>query len=533
MKYWAFISYSSKDRSIAEWLHKRLENFAVPKKFGHLELAPGEPLKKRLRPIFRDRDELSSSSELGPAIEHALEQSKFLIVICSPHSATSEWVEKEIQFYRKLGKEKQVLAIITDGEPNASQPGLNNHAEECFPPSLRLPFEPLAADIRKEGDGKVRGPIKLLAGILETDFDELYRRHRRLKLRQRLALSVALFTMGLVVSFLIIDNREKERIAQASAIVAADARASEDEQRKFAKDAQASEVRQRVLNANLKSNLSKSGMKMTPFIEAIIDGDVAPIQKALNSGQDIEEQFGGSGYTPLMIATIAGSAKSLNFLLDQGANYLTHASAGIKTRGATALHVAAAANQKIPLGVFRERGLSLKLRTRNAELMRAIDIAAVEGNVEIIKFLHSSGLPIEVKGKFLTSDDIELIRRVEGEMNGVKNSVFDTMESTKSALFWAAFFGREDAVKLLLELGADPKMVIRKDGSTVFQAIMESGQIRTADLLSDHIGEFSTEELTRQLLAVTTLSKIVQQGDTRISRSEDANRERRRREFAS
>ena len=47
------------------------------------------PVPKRLFPVFRDRDELASSHELGVEIEAALNASRCLIVICSPRAAAS------------------------------------------------------------------------------------------------------------------------------------------------------------------------------------------------------------------------------------------------------------------------------------------------------------------------------------------------------------------------------------------------------------------------------------------------------------
>ena len=147
-KYWAFISYSSKDEEQAKWLRKRLENYRIPRDLRGIELFKGARLGKHLRPIFRDRDELSGSSNLGPAIQEALRQSYYLIALCSKHSAQSEWVNKEIEVFRAMGGEKRILALILDGVPNATSSELTADSYECFPPALRYPLEPLAGDLR-------------------------------------------------------------------------------------------------------------------------------------------------------------------------------------------------------------------------------------------------------------------------------------------------------------------------------------------------------------------------------------------------
>ena len=182
--YWAFVSYSSKDRKWGQWLHKRLENYPIPRELQGTEISTGRSLGKNLRPCFRDRDELSGSSELCPAIQKALQNTSYLIVLCSPNSARSDWVNKEIEDFKAMKGSANILALILEGVPNAtSNPALADELE-CFPPALRYPEEPLAGDLRKEGDGKERGFLKILAGVAQLDFDRLYRRHERAQRRK-------------------------------------------------------------------------------------------------------------------------------------------------------------------------------------------------------------------------------------------------------------------------------------------------------------------------------------------------------------
>ncbi|MDX2503781.1 MAG: toll/interleukin-1 receptor domain-containing protein [Gammaproteobacteria bacterium] len=130
-KYWAFISYSHKDEKWARWLHKKLETYGGHKKLvGTINLY-GEPVPKRVFPIFRDRDELPGASDLGLQLQQALQQSRFLIVICSPHAAQSKYVNEEIRFFKSLKKEKYVLSLIVDGEPHASEYP-DSDQQECF-----------------------------------------------------------------------------------------------------------------------------------------------------------------------------------------------------------------------------------------------------------------------------------------------------------------------------------------------------------------------------------------------------------------
>ena len=146
-QYWAFISYSSKDIKWAKWLHRSLEYYRVPRKLVGQQMSSGDFTPKRFHPIFRDREDLPASPDIGKEIEQVLTASRFLIVVASPNSAASLWVNREIEFFIRLGKINQIFTIIIDGEPN------DEHGMECFAPALKK-HSPLAADARHHGDGK-------------------------------------------------------------------------------------------------------------------------------------------------------------------------------------------------------------------------------------------------------------------------------------------------------------------------------------------------------------------------------------------
>jgi WD40 repeat protein len=211
-KYWAFISYSHADKQWGTWLHSALETFKVPKALIGATTRTGEPIPRRLFPIFRDREELPTSSDLGSMISRALEESRYLIVICSPRAARSRWVNQEILDFKRLGRADRILALIVDGEPNAAdgKPGFSAEVE-CFPEALKYalgrdgnldrnqPTEPIAADARPGMDGKTDAKLKLAAGILCINYDDLKRREERRRRRQhRIIISVS---SALVLTF--------------------------------------------------------------------------------------------------------------------------------------------------------------------------------------------------------------------------------------------------------------------------------------------------------------------------------------------
>src|SRR6186997_2688929 len=89
-RYFAFLSYSHKDEELADWLHRELEEFRVPRSLAGKLTANGV-VPRRLTPIFRDQHDLSAGGELGVEIKAALAASQFLIVLCSPEAARSRW----------------------------------------------------------------------------------------------------------------------------------------------------------------------------------------------------------------------------------------------------------------------------------------------------------------------------------------------------------------------------------------------------------------------------------------------------------
>lgn len=207
MNYVAFLSYSHADAAIAKRLHRWLESYRIPRRLVGRETALGTvPL--RLRPIFRDREELPTSADLGEQIGAALRASQCLIVICSPRAAQSRWVNEEVLQFKQLGRAGRIVCLIVDGEPNSSEkPG--HAAAECFPPALRFhlapdgtlstnPAEPIAADMRPGKDGRRDAFLKLAAGIAGVGFDEL--KQRELQRQVRRAIIVSAVSMGLLLA---------------------------------------------------------------------------------------------------------------------------------------------------------------------------------------------------------------------------------------------------------------------------------------------------------------------------------------------
>jgi hypothetical protein len=226
--YRAFLSYGHVDSAWADWLHKALETYRVPARLVGTQ-TPRGTIPRRLNPIFRDREELASATDLGAEVNEALRQSANLIVICSPAAAVSRWVNEEVLAYKRMGRGKRIFCLVVDGEPGASDlPG--REGDECFCPALRFKLdaggelsneraEPLAADARRGKDGKAHAKLKLIAGMLGVGLDtlmqrEAHRRRRRLLVVTAASLLGMAIATGLAITAYIARNEARQRQAQ-------------------------------------------------------------------------------------------------------------------------------------------------------------------------------------------------------------------------------------------------------------------------------------------------------------------------------
>jgi tetratricopeptide (TPR) repeat protein len=194
-----------------------LERYRVPKRLVGRSTPNGE-VPARLRPVFRDREDLSSAADLTARIKQELAASENLIVICSPAAAESRWVSEEIRHFRELGRADRILAVVVDGDPQA-----DSASGGCFPPALLESgdgqrCEPLAADIRRYNDGRHIGLLKVIAGVLGIRLDELRRRDAQRRLRRRLFNGAVAVTLALVIAWLFHSaqsSREAVRLQRA------------------------------------------------------------------------------------------------------------------------------------------------------------------------------------------------------------------------------------------------------------------------------------------------------------------------------
>jgi WD40 repeat protein len=112
MPYDAFISYSHvADGKLAPRVQSGLHRFARPL------------FRFRALHVFRDQTSLSATPELWSSIEAALDQSNYFILMASPESAASFWIQRELDHWlhntpgSRVGLAvKRLLIIMTNGE---------------------------------------------------------------------------------------------------------------------------------------------------------------------------------------------------------------------------------------------------------------------------------------------------------------------------------------------------------------------------------------------------------------------------------
>ena len=176
-EYFAFISYKREDEEWAKWLAHELDSYKLPSSLNGKDMPPS------LRKTFRDIDELSAGN-LPKQIYNALSKADNLIVVCSPRSANSKWVNKEIEDFIKIkgGKSDRIFPFIIEGEPFSK-----DVQKECFPKKLReLPQneERLGGNVNEQG-GRNAAVVKVVSGMLGVSFDSLWNRFEREQKRKR------------------------------------------------------------------------------------------------------------------------------------------------------------------------------------------------------------------------------------------------------------------------------------------------------------------------------------------------------------
>lgn len=188
-KYFAFISYNSHDIAWGKRLQRKLESYRMSATL----CSEHGWQRKPINPVFFAPSDIQPGG-LTEELQERLKASRNLIVICSPNSAQSEWVGKEIEYFHQLGRTKNIHFFIVEGEPHSGNPDT-----ECFNPiveTLGLP-EILGANIHEQifrwsWLNKERAYVQLISKLLGVEFDAIWQRHKRLLIGKSIAWAIGI-----------------------------------------------------------------------------------------------------------------------------------------------------------------------------------------------------------------------------------------------------------------------------------------------------------------------------------------------------
>ena len=225
---------------MGQWLHTALETYRVPKK-----LQQERGLPPRLTRLFRDEEELPASSDLNNEIEAALAQSRYLIVVCSPKTPHSLWVNREVERFREMGRHDRILALLIEGEPAQSFPRamveIRRHVVDAEGATTERveDVEPLAADVRATRHETARylkrmARLRVLAILLGCRFDDLRQREQERRQRRLAWLGAVLAALLVTVGGMGIYAFRQRNVAVAQRTMAEQARHVAEEQKRVA-----------------------------------------------------------------------------------------------------------------------------------------------------------------------------------------------------------------------------------------------------------------------------------------------------------
>ena len=192
-KYDAFISYSHTNALLAEKISKRIRRYRAPKQ---------SKLKKRQLTVFRDVERLTASALLSEELKKNVEASKTLVLLASPDSAASDYVNDEIGIFLKNKSVDSVIIVLVEGE-----------FSESIPPNLANNIaEPLYIELHKTDTKSFRlETLRIIAALFGVDYAELRREDEVLRRRKRNSwIFGTIITIFLIASVFLINSVNPE-----------------------------------------------------------------------------------------------------------------------------------------------------------------------------------------------------------------------------------------------------------------------------------------------------------------------------------
>lgn len=199
---------------------------------------------------------------------------------------------------------------------------------------------------------------------------------------------------------------------------------------------------------DLRATAFSRALRMTEGPSPGLAGKLA--MRMLNSVKDVNEDRREGGYTLLHIATLQEREDFVDILLRKGADINA-----VDKHGCTPFLLACQASAKM-VPILIERGADIHAKYQSNAT--AIVVAAAHGNLEALRFLVNYGMDIEAMTErgwpplacALTWQQEESALYL---MSQGANVFWETNDTRKSALHFAARYGLEKAVEELLRQG--------------------------------------------------------------------------------
>ena len=222
--YDVFVSYArSVSTPLAVALQRELERFA--KKWNQV---------RALR-VFRDDSSMSASPSLWSSIEAALTTSKYFILIATPESAASEYVDQEARWWVTHKGADSILVVLAGGKLDWSDAACGFTPDSSVPPALQRAFaeEPRWIDMTWFDDPDSAGNADprfqervadLAAPVRGVDRDALIganlKEHRKTMRRARIAIAAlsTLLVAALVAGGVAVTQRNTAKKLFADAV---------------------------------------------------------------------------------------------------------------------------------------------------------------------------------------------------------------------------------------------------------------------------------------------------------------------------
>ncbi len=281
-EYTAFISYrhAERDMKLARRIQRSLERFRIPREIRE------QTGRDRIGRIFRDQDELTAGN-LTEEIPEALDRADFLIVICSPASRESAWVQNEVEYFLKTRPLEQVIIVLAEGEPDDVLPLAvleKQHQRPMEEEWESRSFEHVGCDFRGNQRKAFQTELpRIAATLLGCRYDDLIQRRKQYEMKRRAALlGAGLAGMSLLTAYVLYNNSRIR--SQNETILAANEEISRANQEIIRSNEEIQKKNEEITRNYREIQLAQSRTLVQQSAERLSDNDkVSAVSAALSA----------------------------------------------------------------------------------------------------------------------------------------------------------------------------------------------------------------------------------------------------------